>query len=375
MKKSVRNIISAVLCSTLILSLAACGGEKKETKGADAGAETMAAAADREASPNGETKAEEGTEAAAGTEAASGEKFKVLYVSRNQADTFAARLSGDFVKYWEANYQDQFEFDVQDAQADPDKENQLIEQGITAGYDGIIVQPNDSDAQTPYVKQAADAGVKVITTNAGIRDIEGASWIDADPYEQGRVIAELAVKQAPENAKVAIMSCNPGNLHTESRLQAYKDIFVAQRTDCEIVAEKICTQSDQATFMQTMEDWVQAYGKIDVVLTIGDDLAKACYEVVKDDPTFADTQYYAVDANPDALLRIKAGNQDATVMQDTQELAQKNLDAMYDLMTGKQEKVEETIETILITPENVDEYIEKYIEIGIITQEEYDAVK
>ena len=52
-----------------------------------------------------------------------------------------------------------------------------------------------------------------------------------------------------------------------------------------------------------------------------------------------------------------------------------NLDAMYDLMTGKQEKVEETIETILITPENVDEYIEKYIEIGIITQEEYDAVK
>ena len=343
MKKSVRTIISAVLCSTLILSLAACGGEKKEeTKGADAGAETTAAA---------ESKAEEGTEAAAGTEAASGEKFKVLYVSRNQADTFAARLSGDFVKYWEANYQDQFEFDVQDAQADPDKENQLIEQGITAGYDGIIVQPNDSDAQTPYVKQAADAGVKVITTNAGIRDIEGASWIDADPYEQGRVIAELAVKQAPENAKVAIMSCNPGNLHTESRLQAYKDIFVAQRTDCEIVAEKICTQSDQATFMQTMEDWVQAYGKIDVVLTIGDDLAKACYEVVKD------------------------GNQDATVMQDTQELAQKNLDAMYDLMTGKQEKVEGTIETILITPENVDEYIEKYIEIGIITQEEYDAVK
>ena len=52
-----------------------------------------------------------------------------------------------------------------------------------------------------------------------------------------------------------------------------------------------------------------------------------------------------------------------------------NLDAMYDLLTGKQEKVEETIETILITPENVDEFIEKYIEIGIITQEEYDAVK
>lgn len=171
------------------------------------------------------------------------------------------------------------------------------------------------------------------------------------------------------------MSCNPGNLHTESRLQAYKDIFVEQRPDVEVVAEKICAQSDQATFMQTMEEWVQAYGKIDAVLTIGDDLAKACYEVVKDDPTFADTQYYAVDANPDALLRIKAGQQTATVMQDTQELAQKNLDAAYQLLTGEKDVVEETIETILITEENVDMYIEKYIEIGIITQEEYDAVK
>ena len=94
------------------------------------------------------------------------------------------------------------------------------------------------------------------------------------------------------------MSCNPGNLHTESRLQAYKDIFVEQRPDVEVVAEKICAQSDQATFMQTMEDWVQAYGKIDAVLTIGDDLAKACYEVVKDDPTFADTQYYAAELSP-----------------------------------------------------------------------------
>lgn len=56
-------------------------------------------------------------------------------------------------------------------------------------------------------------------------------------------------------------------------------------------------------------------------------------------------------------------------------MAQKNLDAAYQLLTGEKDVVEETIETILITEENVDMYIEKYIEIGIITQEEYDAVK
>ncbi len=300
-------------------------------------------------------------------------KYKVLFVCRNRADTFAARLATAFQQYADDTYADEFDFDIQDAQADSDKENQIIEQAVAAGYDCIIVQPNDSDSQTPYVKSAVEAGVKVITTNAGIRDIEGASWIDADPYEQGKVIANLAVENAPENARVVIMSCNPGNLHTESRLQAYNDIFVAERTDCEILAQKICTKADSATFMETMEDWVQAYGKIDVCLTIGDDLAKACYEVVKDDPTFSETQYYAVDANPDALLRIKLGTQTATVMQDTTELAQKNLDAAHKLLTGEEEVIEETIETILITQENVDKYIEYYMEQGALTQEEYDA--
>ena len=33
--------------------------------------------------------------------------------------------------------------------------------------------------------------------------------------------------------------------------------------------------------MATMEDWVQSYGDIDVVLTIGDALALSAYEVVK----------------------------------------------------------------------------------------------
>ncbi len=113
-------------------------------------------------------------------------KYKVLFVCRNRADTFAARLATAFQDYADTAYGDDFAFDIQDAQADSDKENQIIEQGVAAGYDCIIVQPNDSDSQTPYVKSAVEAGVKMITTNAGIRDIEGASWIDADPYERVR---------------------------------------------------------------------------------------------------------------------------------------------------------------------------------------------
>ena len=68
--------------------------------------------------------------------------------------------------------------------------------------------------------------------------------------------------------------------------------------------------------MATMEDWVQSFGQIDVVLTISDTLALSAHEAVKDDDTYKDTQYYGVDGLPEALLAIKRGIMTATVIRD-----------------------------------------------------------
>ncbi len=302
------------------------------------------------------------------------EKYSVALIVRNASDSFVARIMDSF-EAEAKNYEDLFTLEILDAQADSDRQNNLIETCITQGYDCIIVQPNDGNLQLPYCQQALDAGIKVITTNAGIRELEGGSWVDADPYEQGKVLADLAVEQAPENARTVFLSCNPGNLHTESRLQAYNEIYLEERPDVELLAEKITDREDQATFMATMEDWVQSYGDIDVVMTIGDVLALSCYEVVKDNPDYDDTLFYGVDGIPEALLAIKQGHMTATVMQDTDEMARLNLDAAAKLLTGEEEVIEAEMEAILITEENVDEYLDLYVEKGALTQEEVDAVR
>ena len=306
--------------------------------------------------------------------AESNEKYEVAFIVRNAADSFVARIINSFEEEAK-NYDDLFSLEILDAQADSDKQNSLIETCITKGYDCIIVQPNDGDLQKPYCEQVLNAGIKLITTNAGIREIEGGSWVDANPYEQGEVLAKLATENAPENARVVMMSCNPGNLHTESRLQAYKDVFLGEREDVELLAEKITDRADEATFMATMEDWVQSFGKIDVVMTIGDTLALSAYEVVKDDDTYKDTQYYGVDGLPESLLAIKRGHMTATVMQDTDEMAQLNLEAAAKLLKGEEEVIESEMEAILITADNVDEYLDYYVEKGALTQEEVDEVR
>jgi inositol transport system substrate-binding protein len=297
--------------------------------------------------------------------------YKVAFICRNTADSFCAFIIQAFNDTMKKDYEGKMTLDILDSNADNEKENSLIETCVTNGYDAIIVQPNDSDSQLPYCQAAVDAGKVVVTTNAGIREVNGGYWVDADPYEQGKLVAEKAIAEVPQNGKVCIMTCNPGNLHTESRLKAYKEIFLAQRPDVTCLAEKCTARADESEFMSTMEDWVQAYGKFDAVLTIGDSLAKACYEVVKDDPSWDNALFYGVDGNPDQLLLIKQGHIQGTVMQDTYDIAGNSLKTAYTaLTTGKADNV--ALPATYIDATNIDQYLEYYVKIGRLTQDEVD---
>jgi inositol transport system substrate-binding protein len=298
-----------------------------------------------------------------------GEKKRVVYIARNLSDQFAAWLASEMEKAAK-KYADTYTFEILDSQDNNDKQNALIENSIAKRYDVIIIQPNDGELQRPYAQQVMDAGLFVITTNARIPDLPGSSSVDADPYEQGSALARDAVKRAPKNAKTVFMSALPGNLHTTARMEAFHDIFLGQRPDVTLLAEVITERPDEGIYMSIMEDWVQSYGKIDVVLCIGDSLAMSCYEVVKNDPRFKDTLFYGVDGLPDALLMVKDGKTTATVMQNCVDLANLNTKAAYELLTGAKKVCEYNISADFIDKSNIDEYLQKYIEYGLLTKEE-----
>ena len=133
--------------------------------------------------------------------------FRVAYIARAQADSFAAWLANAVME--EADKYDNIKVDVFDGQASDDTENSLIENAITNKYDAVIIQPNNGEAQRPYAEKAVKAGIITITTNARIDGIEGASSVDADPYLQAAVNAQAAIDQIPENANVVVLKGLP----------------------------------------------------------------------------------------------------------------------------------------------------------------------
>ncbi len=289
--------------------------------------------------------------------------YRVAYIARAQADSFAAWLANAVSA--EAEKYPNIDVKIFDGQASDDIENSLIENAITNQFDLIIVQPNNGESQRPYAEKIVKDGIKCITTNARIAGIEGASSVDADPYEQAAVNARAAIKQIPKNANVVVLLGPPGNFHADERRVSWQKEFFDKRPDVKIVGEQIANwNKDEA--MNHMEDWVQANDKIDAIIAMNDNMAAGALEVVKNDKNYENILAYGVDGTAEACLLIKEGKMTSTSLQNAFELARNLLATSDELLTNQETQIDIDIDCPLITKDNVDEYIEMYKKVGFI---------
>ena len=117
--------------------------------------------------------------------------YRVCFVARASADTFAAWLTNEIQKA--ADQYDDIELTVVSGEADDNKMAQLLEDCITKQYDYVIVQSNNNAAQAPYVKAIADAGIPVVTTNPTTHqaDLDGET---GDPEVDNAVMAGITIQ-------------------------------------------------------------------------------------------------------------------------------------------------------------------------------------
>ena len=291
------------------------------------------------------------------------EVFKVAFIARAQADSFAAWLANSVME--EAEKYDNIVVDVFDGQASDDTENSLIENAITNKYDAIIIQPNNGEAQRPYAEKAVKAGIITITTNARIDNIEGASSVDADPYEQAKVNAIAALEQVPENANVVVLKGPPGNFHADKRYESWKNEFLDKRDDVTVVGDEIANwNKDEA--MNYMETWIQANDKIDAIIAMNDNMAAGALEAVKGNKKYENILAYGVDGTAEAALLIKDGQMTSTCLQSAYDLATALLDTANKLLTGAEEQIDIDIDCPLINSDNVDETIDMHKKAGAL---------
>lgn len=304
---------------------------------------------------------------AGGSREAQPEGFRIAYIARAQGDSFAAWLANAVVEEV-ANYEN-LSVTVFDGQSRNELIADHIENAIVNQFDLILLQPLDSVAQVAPVREAIAAGVHVVTVNNMIND-DSVPAVDAEPIDQARGNAEIALDQVPQGANVVVLMGPSGNMHSDQRRVGWQQFFFDQRPDVTILDEQIAHwNKDEA--MSIMEDWIQAHPQIDAVISMNDNMAAGAIEALIDAQGSDNLPLvYGVDGTAEAALLIQDGLMTSTTLQSAYDLAEVSVRLAYDILSGaisvdyQSSRAPVMIGAPLIVQNNAAEFIEMHRRAG-----------
>ncbi len=255
---------------------------------------------------------------------------------------------------------------MEDAQEDVAKQLDQINNFVASGVDAIIVNAVDTDATEAMSNAASSAGIPLVYVNRQPGNMEtlpdGQAFVASNEIESGtlaafRMCQDLRAMGKSGGATAYMLM---GRLSNQAAVQRSKDFHDVIGMDmCNFITlidEQTANWSrDEAQDMMT--NWIASGEPFDAVFGNNDEMAIGAIQAMKASGiSMEDVVVGGVDATPDALVAMEAGEMDVTVFQDLAGQGAGSIDTAIKLVNG--EKVDKTvfIPFKLVTPENVGDF-------------------
>ena len=230
---------------------------------------------------------------------------------------------------------------VVDAGDETAKQTSDIEDLISRNISVLIVNPVDSDAVAPAVKDAVSKGIKVISVDRVVNGVDVDCAIASDNVAGAEAATEYLVSLIGEGAKVAELQGTTGASATIDRGQGFHNVadkklnVVASQTGDFI-------RSDG---MSVMENMLQADSGIQGVFAHNDEMALGAVEAIGSRKIVV----VGFDATDDAQAAVKAGKMAATVAQKPDLMGATAVETAQKILNGETVDKEIPVEVELIT--------------------------
>lgn len=239
---------------------------------------------------------------------------------------------------------------------DATKQMEQFESMIAQGVSAIILDNAGADATVAAVRKAKDAGIGSFLVDREITE-EGLaiSQIVSNNYQGATILAEYFVELMGEEGRYVELTGRDTDTNAHVRSQGYHDVL-DEYPDMEMVAQQTANWSQTEAFT-VMETLLQQNPDVDGVICGNDTMALGAQAAL----LAAGREEVIVvgfDGSNDALESIKRGELKATSLQPVAEMAQRAAIQADEWIrtgsTGLPEK--QSIDMVLITPENADDY-------------------
>ncbi|MDO5540308.1 MAG: substrate-binding domain-containing protein [Eubacteriales bacterium] len=235
---------------------------------------------------------------------------------------------------------------VVDAGDDATKQVSDIEDLVSKNVSVLIVNPVDSDAVSGAVQAAVNAGVRVISVDRVVNDVEIDCQIASDNVAGAEIATQYIADTLGEGTKVAELQGTSGASAAIDRGTGFHNVADEKM---EVVASQTAN-FDRTEGMTVMENMLQANSDIQAVFAANDEMALGAVEAVAG--AGKDILVVGFDATDDAVAAIKEGRMAATIAQQPALIGSTAVENAVKLINGESIEKSIPVEVTLITKEN-----------------------
>ena len=258
---------------------------------------------------------------------------------------------------------------IEDAGNDVAKQLDQINNFIASGVTAIIVNPVDTSATQAMSDAAAAAGVPLVYVNRQPVNVDtlpdNQAFVASNEADSGTLeTIALCDNWAAEGKTEVNVYVMQGELSNQAAVQRTQDIYdVIEAGKCKVKINVIDQQTanwsrDEAQSLMT--NWLSSGAAFDGVIANNDEMAIGAINALKAGKKWTSSSIVAgVDATPDALASMKAGDLKVTVFQNAHGQGSGAVDAALKLI--KKQPVERFVNVPfeLVTPANLSKYTGK----------------
>ena len=253
---------------------------------------------------------------------------------------------------------------VEDAGNDVGKQLSQIQNMIAQKYDAIIVNPVDTDVTPKITKMVTDAKIPLVYVNRKPVDFAklpaGVAFVASDEKISGTLQTQQVCKLLKGKGDVLVLMGELSNEAARTRTQDIEDVVKTAECKGLKIVDKREAVWDRTKAQDITTNWVSSGVKFDAIIANNDEMAIGAINALKAARKWTPSTIVAgIDATPDALASMKAGDLKVTVFQNAAGQGIGAVEAALKL--AKKQPVERFVNVPfeLVTPDNLSQYAGK----------------
>ena len=241
----------------------------------------------------------------------------------------------------------------QDASDDSATQANQLANAAATGAGAVIVNPTDSDAMAPAVKQLTDAKIPVVAVDRAGNNAEVSSYIASDNVGGGKQAAKALSEAIHGEGEILVLQGKTGSSASRERGQGF-DEGLKDSPNIKVVAKQTA-EFERVKGLDVTTNLLQAHPNVKAIFAENDEMALGAIEALGD-KAGKDVIVVGFDGVEDALKAIKEGTMYASIAQQPADMAAQAVVEASKLLKGEAATKEMQVDVVTVTKDNVDKF-------------------